>query len=352
MKDILQIQTIRYLLLVFTATHVGSCKINTNQYQVDTSSENHGDTQSGEIQYPTITFVEIPAGEFSFGSPADTPCRAPIAETQFNVQLTRSFEMAETEVTQAQWESLGFPNPVKTSNDDEPIVFINFFEALAWCNRLSALKGLDSCYNLSTCTGDVGEGYPEDLPQSDEYGSWNAEFNFNCTGNIHKYSNYYLCPGYRLPTSAEWEYAAKANTTTHTYGGDVQYVEAGSCAVQSSLEDIAWYCANSDGVINPVKMKLSNSWGLYDTLGNVYEWTDYYFSGQSLGNADENTTLTDPIGPPIGDNIEIRGGSFMECCYVRPSRPLSTRSYIRQFDTGFRPVRTLFNDDAESDSQK
>ncbi|MBN2719153.1 MAG: SUMF1/EgtB/PvdO family nonheme iron enzyme, partial [Deltaproteobacteria bacterium] len=127
------------------------------------------------------------------------------------------------------------------------------------------------------------------------------------------------------------------------------------CEEEPALEDIAWYCNNSGDEVHPVKQKLLNPWGLYDMLGNVYEWTDYYFHGQSLNdNSDDSPiTLTDPIGPSSGTHHELRGGTFDKTgCYVRPSRSLFEYSTQRIYNTGFRPVRTLFDDEADSAKKK
>ena len=351
---IFRIKLLLSSFIVAAAFCTTSCDKTTQKTQTkidsESKSEHYDDLLTGNERSPEMAFVKIPAGEFIFGSPEDTPCRAPVAETQFKVRLTHSFVIAESEITQSQWEALDFPNPSREPGTDKPVTFVNFFEALAWCNKLSALESLEPCYNLSSCYGKVGEGYPDDLPQSDEYSSWNAEFNFNCSGNVHQYTDYYACPGYRLPTSAEWEYAAKANTQTHTYGGDIHYVPTGDCEEQPSLENIAWYCNNSKNNIHAVKQKKANPWRLYDILANVYEWTDYYFIGSSISEKAPGSLITDPTGSETGDYVDIRGGSFRECCFVRPSRPFSVHAFARRFDTGFRPVRTVFEDSADADS--
>jgi len=292
---------------------------------------------------PDVDWIQIEQGSFTFGSPDDYPCRGG-NEKQVPVTLTRSFLIAATEVTQAQWDALDIPNPSKSVGADKPVTYISFYEAAVWCNKLSLLEGLKPCYDFSTCKNEVGVGYPEGLEHSDELSSWNPDYNFNCTGEIHKYSDWYACPGYRLPTTAEWEYAAKAGATeTRTYGGDLLGEQIGSCAEQVSLEDIAWYCHNSGNELHPVAQKLPNPWGLYDTLGNVFEWTDYFSDGQPLDYNNPDHPQIDPTGPEQGDMKDLRGGYFkFTGCLVNPSWQSSDKPYSRAYYAGFRPVRTIF----------
>jgi len=301
------------------------------------------DRLTGREVSPDIDWSNIPSGEFIFGSSEDALCRAPIPEKEVAVTLTRPFHIASTEITQAQWEALDIPNPALNRGEDKPVTFINFFEAAIWCNKLSLLEGLEPCYNLISCHNDFATG----CDQSQEgawHSCWDADVNFNCTGDIHKYEDWYACPGYRLPTTAEWEYAAKAEVTaTRTYGGDVVGEGLGSCIDQPSLNDIAWYCSNSTEELHPVGRKLPNPWGLYDTLGNVYEWTDYFSDGQPLDFANPGQPLIDPIGPIDGEMKDLRGGAFNKAgCYVNPTWQFTDNPYTRRYDTGFRPVRTIF----------
>jgi formylglycine-generating enzyme required for sulfatase activity len=111
---------------------------------------------------------------------------------------------------------------------------------------------------------------------------------------------------YRLPTEAEWEYACRAGTTTDYYNGDSE----------ANLSRVAWYKANSDGKSHPVGQKEPNPWGLYDMLGNVWEWCqDWYgYYGSGLQN--------DPQGPQTGTCRVLRGGSWgsgslIACCAYR-----------------------------------
>ncbi len=106
-----------------------------------------------------------------------------------------------------------------------PLTDVSWLDAIELCNRVSAGAGLEPAYGRDPANGDV---------------TWDR-----------------TSTGYRLPTEAEWQHAAKAGTVGYRYG---------------ELDDIAWYAANSDGRVHDVGGKAPNAWGLHDMLGNVWEW--------------------------------------------------------------------------------
>jgi len=157
-----------------------------------------------------IEFVRIASGEFVMGCvESDKDCLEDEVP-RHKVQLTKSFELGKYEVTQAQWEAvMGLDsNPSQTKGPNNPVDSVNKADIHAFLDKLNAKT----------------DGYK-----------------------------------YRLPTEAEWEYAARAGA------GDPP---------RASLGDYAWFADNSDDESHPVGLKKPNAWGLYDMLGNVREWVD------------------------------------------------------------------------------
>jgi formylglycine-generating enzyme required for sulfatase activity/uncharacterized caspase-like protein len=226
-----------------------------------------------------IEMVRVPAGKFLMGSPSSEAGRDNNEGPPHEVSVS-SFYMGKYEVTQLQWRAVSVlpkvridlpSNPSKFSGDNLPVEQVSWEEAAEFCARLSQATGKT----------------------------------------------------YRLPTEAEWEYAARA-MTTGPYAG--------------SLDAMAWYDSNSGGTTHPVGTKQPNGFGLYDMHGNVWEWCmdwyseNYYFQSPS----------SDPPGPSTGSLRVVRGGSW-----IGPARDLrSARRYgstpgIRRSYLGFRLARTL-----------
>ena len=291
--------------------------------------------QPGEVLIdPAIgmRFRYIPAGTFMMGSPPTEDGRYD-RETRHEVTLTRGFFIGETEVTQEQWRKVMGNNPSYFSScgDDCPVEQVNWYEAIAFANALSERAGLTACYRVS---GGNGKKPGEDL----EYES------------VERLEG---CTGYRLPTEAEWERAARGGRKTAIYTGGltIRGLRHGP-----ELEPIAWYGGNSHATYagaydcsdwsekqeadlktcgpQPVGRKEPNPWELHDVLGNVWEWTwDRY------GSYGDNAQV-DPVGPSEGTDRVRRGGSCYDIARnVRAaSRSRSAPGY-RWYYLGFRLAR-------------
>ena len=226
-----------------------------------------------------IEFVWVPPGEFRMGSTsrhADSD-EKPVTR----VRLTRGFWLGKYEVTQAQWEAEMGSNPSDFQNcgGDCPVEQVSWNEVQEFIGRLNARSG--------------GRRY-------------------------------------RLPTEAEWEYAARAGTETDTYAGDITE-PMGNDPV---LNRIAWYGENSGGRTHPAGRKAPNAFGLHDMLGNVWEWVGGR-KGRFPGG-----TVTDPSGPRTGSNRVVRGGSWnYSARYCRSANRYGDSPTDRYNTLGFRLLR-------------
>ena len=200
--------------------------------------------------------VQIPAGEFWMGSPESEIGRNP-DETLHKVRIRRPFLLDITPVTQDLWESAMGDNPSWTLASDHPVESVSWFQAVAFCNRLSDLEGLRPAYRID---GD-------DV-------TWDRETD-----------------GFRLPTEAEWELAARCGARARFAGSD-------------RSEEVAWHWRNTGGLTHPVRRLAANAFGLFDMSGNVSEWVSDWYGPYGVGAAQ-----VDPSGPAFGEFRVHRGGS-------------------------------------------
>ncbi len=259
----------------------------TNFLFVDTSAPVAGNRfYRALLQNPPSNMVFIPPNTFNIGSPSNEQDRSSDESPQTAVTISRGFWMGKFEVTQAQYLAVVGSNPsFFTGNLNRPVETVSWLDATNFCALLTQ----------------------QDL----------------AAGRIP--------PGthYRLPTEAEWEYAARAGTSTRFYYGDDP--------TYAGLASNAWYSANSGNKTQPVGQKLANPWGLFDMEGNVLEWCLDWYGPYSGGFA------VDPQGPASNQTgvKVIRGGAwdaFPSDC--RSARRLTegVSPFITDFIIGFRVV--------------
>jgi formylglycine-generating enzyme len=281
-------------------------------------------------------FCRIPPGCYVKGSPEEeSPRRAAASEDQVAVILNHGFFIQQTEVTQREWTGLGLRNPSGpyvdmmgggdcTDDPTCPVGHVTWFEAAQYANLLSATNSppFAPCYVFEECTGEMGQAMA-------------------CASAKLTAPTVYDCEGYRLPTDAEWEYAARAGTRTPFYSGEIApHPAEGRChGPDANLEGIAWYCNNSGRTTHPVRQKGPNSWMLYDMLGNVDEWQH----NPTTGGAPPPGPLQDPFGNISQAASKMtRGGSVVSWpSLLRASSRLSFLWNGHSAGIGFRLVRSL-----------
>lgn len=226
-----------------------------------------------------MEFTLIPAGSFMMGAHPvfdqgfkfDQAAKAD-ESPQHKVTITKPFYLGIYEVTQEQWVAVMGSNPSSNVGRNNPVEQVSSYDIQEFINRLNKMEGHNR---------------------------------------------------YRLPTEAEWEYAARAGTTTnYFFGDDIE-----------KLGDYAWYRDNSDIKTHPVGQKLPNPWGLYDILGNARELVQDWYGETYYQESPEK----DPQGPSSGEFRVYRGGSI--CGWFFPHRVAyrwRNPPERRHFNFGFR----------------
>jgi formylglycine-generating enzyme required for sulfatase activity len=238
---------------------IGACGLAISASPPQSSQNSSGATYSkNELG---MEFVMVPPGDFQMGcSEGAKPNECSKDEKpRHRVQITKAFEIGKTEVTGKQWQAVMGSDPSAFKGEDLPVEQVTFTQVQEFLNKLNARN----------------DGFV-----------------------------------YRLPTEAEWEYAARAGTTDQYAGSlhdmawynDGQAAARGSGAFQNENSPVGLLIPET----HPVATKSPNAWGIYDMRGNVAEWvqdfydTDYY----------SKSPAADPKGPASGDGHVVRGGSF------------------------------------------
>jgi formylglycine-generating enzyme required for sulfatase activity len=220
-----------------------------------------------------MEFVLISPGTFTMGS-GDGDKRASRNEKPAHqVRISKPFYLGKYEVSQAQWEAVMGNNPSNFKGRSNPVEMVSWDNVQEFINRLNKQEGHNS---------------------------------------------------YRLPTEAEWEYAARAGTTgVYSFGDDA-----------GSLGQYAWWYGNSGDKTHPVGQKQPNAWGLYDMHGNVWEWVQDWYGE----NYYSSSPSTDPKGPPSGSHRVLRGAGWSDYYaeYCRSAIRRSTTPVSRFSNNGFR----------------
>lgn len=199
-----------------------------------------------------IDIVFLPGGTFMMGG--ERAGEAPVHSVYVS-----SFYIDKYEVTQEMYARLDFPNRSHFKGSRRPVERVAWMSAAIYCNQRSIEEGYDPSYDENT---------------------WECNYSKN---------------GYRLPTEAEWEYAARSGTTGKHFFGE-----------SGDMGEYAVYSRNSPGKTTVVGSKKPNAWGLHDMYGNVAEWCNDFYSSRYY----ENSAESNPRGPGEGNERVVRGGSW------------------------------------------
>ena len=251
-------------------------------------------------------FAYVPSGTFLMG---DTHGGGNANESPVHNVNLNSFLISKYEVTQSEWQAIMGSNPANSFGigPDYPVYHISWYSMIKYCNLRSIAENLTPCYTINGSTDPATWG---SVPTTNNT-TWNAVI---CNWNAS---------GYRLPTEAEWEYAARGATNIP------DYLYSGSDGIGS----VAWYSENSGNTSHPVGTKSPNGISTLDMSGNVYElcW-DWYSATYYSSSATNN-----PTGPDSGSHRVVRGGSwFNSASNCRVSYRTYGSPYANDYYAGFR----------------
>lgn len=251
-----------------------------------------------------LELLEVTPGKFTMGSKKDDKGRQQFEWTAHEVTLTNGFCLSKYEITQAQYIAVmtqwsgEIPSAKYGDGPQFPAYFVSWYDALRFCNKLSVACGLEPVYTQ------------QDTNSTDI----TAETKHLLTGN-HVISNGYQIiwdkskNGFRLPTEAEWEYAARAGTTTAFYWGDNNDLKYAWMSENSDTGE-GWVFSTKKA--HPVGKKMPNNWGFYDMAGNISEWCwDACSNDNFWGDLKETRSHLNPSDDTIDHSTRVvRGGHY------------------------------------------
>jgi formylglycine-generating enzyme required for sulfatase activity len=318
---------------VGTGTSVSSDSLSANTHVITlTGTDSEGNTDSDNITIyinSVAELISVPGTSgYLMGWAGIRPDEVPVHTVSLN-----SFRIGKYEVTYGLWTEVkdwadlnnytfansgeqggcyDTPSPCANTTDLHPVTWINWRDCIAWCNAYSERAGLVPVYYISPAKADIYKDSSADGDISNDCVDWDAD-------------------GFRLPTEAEWEYAARYVDGTNVSSG----AQHSRSDIYTYIGDCVWYEGNSGSITHPAGRLLANSLGAGDMSGNVWEWCwDWYDGYPSLSQ-------DNPLGPDSGTYRVLRGGCwFNDAAYCRTAfRGSGSPGSFTFYFSGFRVCR-------------